>query len=460
MGEARAGGGRRVRREIAYDPLPSQLKFHLLESRYRGFSGPVGSGKSYAGAQEALKLAYLNAGCVGLIASPTYPLLRDTTQSTFLEVLEANAVPYKWNKSDNDLWLEEPRSKVLFRTLMEPERLRGYNLGWFWVDEATYAKVAALKRLMARLRHKRARHKAGIFTWTPKGFDSVYEMFVGPDRKDGYEAVLAKPGENRKNLVEGYYEQLAHDYDERFYKQEVLGEYLNVFSGQAYFNFDRNANVRADIDFDPALPLHWSLDFNVDPMCSVVCQIADVSTHEQRLRGFERTEIRVLDEICLKDARTVHACAAFTERVNALRERFSGATFRAIYVYGDASGDGRRSSALETDWEQVWKHLRDGGYDVYRRVPDANPPIRQRVTAVTAALLNEAGERSLVVHPRCKMLTKDLEQVGWHKDAAGNLTGDLAKSDPSLTHVSDALGYMVHRVRRPVGGPRGGKSIV
>lgn len=450
---------RRRRREIEYAPLPSQLKFHLLESRYRGFSGPVGSGKSFAGAMEALKLAYVNPGCVGLIASPTYPLLRDTTQSTFLEILEANQVPYTWNKSDNDLWLPEPRSKVLFRTLMEPERLRGYNLGWFWVDEATYAKMAALKRLMARLRHKRARHKAGIFTWTPKGFDGVYEMFVGPDRKAGYEAVFAKPGENKRNLVEGYYEQLKHDYDERFYQQEVLGEYLNVFSGQAYFNFDRARHVDSAIDFDPSLPLHWSLDFNVDPMCSVICQVADVSTERDRLLGRERHEIRVLDEIVLRDARTVHGCRAFSDRVDALRNRFYGSAFKAVYVYGDASGDGRRSSALDTDWQQVRKHLKDAGHDVYWRVPDANPPVRQRVTSVTAALLNEAGERALALAPCCRELVKDLEQVGWAKDAAGNSTGELAKSDPDRTHISDALGYLVHKLRKPAGGPRSGQLV-
>jgi len=453
--KARAGW----RRQIEYAPLPSQLRFHLLTSRYRGFSGPVGSGKSFAGAQEALKLAYLNPGCVGLIGSPTYPLLRDTTQSTFLEILEANRVPYSWNKSDNDLWLPEPRSKVLFRTLMEPERLRGYNLAWFWVDELTYCKPAAWKRLVARLRHKRARHKAGIASWTPKGFDWVYADFVGPERKPGYEAVFATPRENAANLVEGYYEQLEHDYDERFFQQEVLGEYLNVFSGQAYFNFDRIRHVDASIDFDPKLPLHWSLDFNVDPMCSVIAQVADISTERDRLLGRERREIRVLDEIVLRDARTVHACKAFSERVEALRKRFYGSAFNSIYVYGDASGDGRRSSALETDWQQVRRHLKDAGHDVYWRVPDANAPVRQRVTSVTAALVNAAGERELVVASRCKELVKDLEQVGWHKDAAGNSTGELAKSDPDRTHVSDALGYMIHSLRKPQGGPRAGALL-
>ena len=46
-------------REIAYEPLPSQKKFHESASRFEGFSGPIGSGKSQALCQEAIKLSYL-----------------------------------------------------------------------------------------------------------------------------------------------------------------------------------------------------------------------------------------------------------------------------------------------------------------------------------------------------------------------------------------------------------------
>ena len=43
-------GGRRWK----YEPLPSAHTFHSLRARYKGFSGPIGSGKSYAFAYEAL----------------------------------------------------------------------------------------------------------------------------------------------------------------------------------------------------------------------------------------------------------------------------------------------------------------------------------------------------------------------------------------------------------------------
>ncbi len=61
-------------REIVYVPLPSQRSFHNSSARFKGFSGPIGSGKSQALCQEAIRLSYLNAGRQGLIGAPTYSL--------------------------------------------------------------------------------------------------------------------------------------------------------------------------------------------------------------------------------------------------------------------------------------------------------------------------------------------------------------------------------------------------
>ncbi len=50
---------------------------------------------------------------------------------------------------------------------------------------------------------------------------------------EGYETVQARPFENRFLLerVPDYYERLKHSYDESFYEQEVLGDYLNCRAG-------------------------------------------------------------------------------------------------------------------------------------------------------------------------------------------------------------------------------------
>ena len=84
----------------------------------------------------------------------------------------------------------------------------------------------------------------------------------------------AKPQENRFLLdaVPDFYERLKSSYDEKFYRQEVLGEYLSAHSGLVYRDFQRHEHV-VDVVADPNRPLLWALDFNVDPMSSIVAQM-------------------------------------------------------------------------------------------------------------------------------------------------------------------------------------------
>src|ERR1700735_5492656 len=110
---------------IKHTPLPSQQKFHDSEATFKGFSGPVGSGKSQALCHEAIRLSYKNRGRVGLIGAPTYPMLRDTTQTALLAILEQNEIPYDFLKTENMLILKDTESKILFRSMEEYDRLRG-----------------------------------------------------------------------------------------------------------------------------------------------------------------------------------------------------------------------------------------------------------------------------------------------------------------------------------------------
>jgi hypothetical protein len=99
-------------REIAYEPLPSQKRFHESQARFKGFSGPIGSGKSQALCQEAIKLSYVNAGRLGLLGAPTYPMLRDATQATLLEILEQSGVPFEHSKAENMLFMKDTASVI------------------------------------------------------------------------------------------------------------------------------------------------------------------------------------------------------------------------------------------------------------------------------------------------------------------------------------------------------------
>src|SRR4029079_6514606 len=125
----------RTKRGIAYSPLFSQVRFHACTSRFKGYSGSIGSGKSQALCQEAIKLSYLNQGRTGLIGAPTYPMLRDATLTSLIEVLQQNQIPYDLNKGENVLVMPDTGSRILLRSVDEFERLRGENLGSVGTEE-------------------------------------------------------------------------------------------------------------------------------------------------------------------------------------------------------------------------------------------------------------------------------------------------------------------------------------
>lgn len=363
-------------------------------------------------------------------------MLRDATQAALIEILERGGIPHEWNRAENFLVLKEPRSRILFRAVEEFERLRGSNLAWFGLDELTYAPQEAWLRLEGRLRDPRAKRLCGFAVWTPKGFDWVYERFVSA-RVTGYETVVARPFENRHLLdrIPDYYERLKHSYDGRFYEQEVLGEYLAMSGGRVYYAFERQESV-VETSADESRPLMWALDFNVDPMCSVVAQV-------------DGETVSVLDEIVLSRASTHQACEEFTRR-------FAGHP-GGLVIYADASG-ARLQTSGTTDVEILKKFFHAGPYGgVWFKIPRANPPVRDRVALMNAKLESAAGERSLRVHPRCHELIKDFEQVTYKENS---MIVDKDR-DPRRTHLSDALGYLMWQECRtgPEAGERGQRLI-
>ncbi len=416
--------------------LPSQREFHARAVRFKGFSGPVGSGKSAALCFEAVRQCYVNRGRQGVLAAPTFTMLRDATLSGLYEVLEAEEVDYELRKADGELTIVGPDSTALLRSLDEPERLRGTNLAWFGIDELSYARPEAWLRLEARLRDPKAKRLCGFGVWTPQGHDWIYKRFI-QNPVAGCECIRAQPFENRFLLTEtpDYYERLESSYDPKFYQQEVLGEYLNSRADRVYHCFSPAVHLVRQA-YDPRRTLLWALDFNVAPMTSVLLQ---------RDGG----RLVVIDEIVLERATTEEACQEF-------ENRYKGHA-GGLQVFGDASGRNLHTTGL-SDYSMLQNSLSRAGFrDVKLRVPQSNPAVLNRVQKVNALLTNALGEVRLEVDPRCKELVKDFEEVMFKPDS-----GIIDKArDPQRTHASDALGYVIWELYgpKPVGAGEKDKRL-
>ncbi len=402
-----------------YTALPSQGKFGAIRGRFKGFSGPVGSGKSAALGFETFRQCYLNRGRQGLLAAPTFAMLRDATLTGLTRLLDEQDTQFEHRKSDGELLMHAPESTVLLRSLEEPERLRGTNLAWFGIDELSYTREDAWIRLEARLRDPRARKLAGFGVWTPQGHDWLYKRFIHKPVA-GYECVRAKPFENRFVLEKtpDYYERLESSYDPKFYQQEVLGEYLNSRADRVYHCFNPAVHLTKQT-YDPSKPLLWALDFNVAPMSSVI------------LQQQSGDRLVVIDEIVLERATTEEAGLEFENRY--------GGHSAGLEIYGDASGRNMHTTGT-TDYTMLQSFLYRANFrNVKLRVPSKNPPVLDRVKRVNALLTSARGEVRLEIDPKCKELTKDFEEVMFKPDS-----GVVDKvRDPRRTHASDALGYVV-----------------
>ncbi len=226
--------------------------------------------------------------------------------------------------------------------------------------------------------------------------------------------------------VPDYYERLKHSYDETFYEQEVLGRYLSLDGGLVYHAFDRREHVQS-LQVNQRAPLLWALDFNVDPMSSIVAQIAG-------------RMVLLLDEISLRHASTVEACEEFSKRFPS----HAG----GVIVYGDASGNAQHTTGA-SDYQIVRDHFRlhYGGRVTYR-VPKSNPSVRDRITLTNAKLRTGSGEIGMLIDPKCKEMIKDFEQVAYKADS----NAIDKEKDRRRTHVSDALGYLLWQECRPMPG--------
>jgi Terminase large subunit, T4likevirus-type, N-terminal len=323
------------KRIIRVPMLPSQRKFLESASPVKGFSGPVGSGKTYALGYQALRSAAENPGCTGLLGAPTFDMLEGATVPILLELLDVHKIRHTYRKSQNVVTIEPSRSRILLRSLDCPEHLRGTNLAWIGIDEPTYCKKAAWERLEARLRDPRARSFQMFAVWTPNGLDWVYKRFISQNKIENHQAILAAPGENLAVLSRRpeYYENLKNSYDELFYRQEALGEYLNTKSGRAYQAWSV-ANEDASLRFVPQQGLCWALDFNVDPMAGVVGQ-------------FINGRIHVLKELFLRNSNTQEMCERFEQVAQPFVDSYWEANRKPlpITLYGDATGEARSTSS-------------------------------------------------------------------------------------------------------------------
>ena len=201
-------------REIRY--AISRVQKQFLESDFpKLYSGGVGAGKTMAGVLQTLSMP---ADSVGCIVAPTYPMLRDVV----LPALEATNAIVKRNLQAYAFDLAGNRT-VLLRSATHPDRLRGLNLDWFWMDEAAYCKEEAYDVLLGRLRHDPQRY---WLTTTPKRDSWMFRRIV--DAPDTDVRLITAPTTSNPFISPEFAKRLIRQYGTLLARREVFGEWVDV----------------------------------------------------------------------------------------------------------------------------------------------------------------------------------------------------------------------------------------
>jgi len=143
----------------ATDP---QKQFWADESKFTAFVGGIGSGKTFAG---ALKVLTMPSNSTGMVLAPTFPMLRTASLRAFLDIARPAGLIESFNKSDYEMVLKGNRT-IYWRSADNPDRLRGPNLGWVWMDESAMMDEETWLIAIGRLRQSPGQ---AWMTSTPRG---------------------------------------------------------------------------------------------------------------------------------------------------------------------------------------------------------------------------------------------------------------------------------------------------
>lgn len=374
-----------VQREVLL--FPRQRRFVLDPARFPAYIGGIGSGKTFAGACKVI--ARIGRKEVGFVAAPTYDMLRDATQRTLLAMLDDLGVRYTLLKSERTVTIAASGHEIIFRSLDNPEHLRGPNLHYAWIDEGSLIAAEAWRVIKGRVRV--GSMPQAWLTATPKGRNWVWEEWER-DANPDHPLYRVRTEENPE-LPADFAQSLG--YVGAFAAQELGGEFV-AFEGLVYPSFSRPMHVTSEVDVDG-----WRKVVGVDvgsrnPTAILTAYVA----------GDQR--IHIAAEVYRRNM-------SGSEIVTAI-EQAAGDDAAAIYIDPSAAG--------------YIKDLERDGFPAVK----ANNAVIEGIGRVATALAE-----GLTIDPSCVNLIAELESYAYPEGGKRETDNPIKQND----HAADALRYLV-----------------
>lgn len=391
-----------------------QTKVWKSPARFKIISAGRRFGKSYLALTWLVHNA-LTKGGLHYYVAPSYVMAKQIAWRLLKELFSECIV----NKNESELLVEFANGSVLqLKGAENRDSLRGVSLSSVCLDEASFMASEVWTDVIRPATSDR--QSPVLFISSPSGFNWFKDLYdyARSGEDDNWEAwqfTTADGGNVKPEEIEAAKRELP----ERTFRQEYLASFESL-SNRVYSNFDREAHVTAELaSIEDHREIHIGLDFNVSPMsASIGLKVAD--------------QLHIIDEIAIMNSNT-------TEMAQEIKQRYPD---KRIYVYPDPAGKARKTSAAGgvTDFTI----LENFGFML--DAPSAAPAVSDRINEVQAMLQNSMGERRLFIHPRCKELIKGLDGMTYKKGTS------VPDKTLGLDHITDALGYKIHRLFPITGG--------
>lgn len=293
----------------------------------------------------------------------------------------------------------------------------------------------------------------GVMKWLIDMFDlETYQKDIYENITDPYKYYFHEKGQqavciysthwNSHNLPENYIDIRLSQLSEGEGLKYVFGYPFGRSGKNFYRSFSREKHIQ-ELNYDPSLPIHITLDFNVVPYMTLIASQVLINDRDRLY------EIRFIKEYCLSSPHnsTEAVCQAFKRDYEIFKP--------SIFYYGDATGDNRQPGSGDiTQFDTVRKVLKKFINNSSDRVPKKNKNVLNRRDFVDRILefkfkIKFKGLEYTVViliDPSCKKLIEDMI---WLKESVNGKLKKLVKDEETgakyeeLGHTSDALEYLV-----------------
>jgi PBSX family phage terminase large subunit len=383
-----------------------------LNTKYRGYVGGFGSGKTFVGCCDLLIFALRHPKTVQGYFGPTYPAIRDIFYPTMEEAAEMMGLTCQIKTTDKEIALyrgSQYYGTIICRSMDKPNSIVGFKIARALVDEIDVLEPKkaenAWNKIVARMRLVIPGVVNGIgVTTTPEGFKFVYERFANNPTKS-YSMVQASTYENEEFLPPDYISSLIETYPEQLINAYLNGDFVNLAAGTVYRSYNR-VQHRSRETVREREPLFIGMDFNIDKMAATVYVLRDRAYHavDQIKDGYNTPEVAQM-----------------------IKSRYED---HEIIIYPDSSGKNRTRMGGVSESDIA---ILENEFGFNCRYHSTNPAVRDRINATNKAF--ESG-RLFVNDEKCPDVAACFEQQVYDDNGEPDKKG-------GKDHQNDASTYPI-----------------